>query len=194
MPYLGVRKLREKLFEQDGLKAGRKLIKRCVSEMGIYAVYPKPNFSKRNKEHKIYPYLLRNLEINKPNQVWAIDITYIKIGRNHMYMTAIIDWYSRFLVGFALSDTLDTAPVLEAVNTAIERYGKPEIINSDQGSQFTSAEAATRRATSWPFVNPVTPVSLLGVVTASMIGNVIAICHSRSVRYGTQRLPCLRIV
>ena len=140
MPYLGVRKLREKLFAQDGIKAGRKLIKRCMGEMGIYAVYPKPNLSKRNKEHKIYPYLIRNLEINKPNQVWAIDITYIKMGRNHMYMTAIIDWYSRFLVGFALSDTLDTAPVLEAVNTAIERYGKPEIINSDQGSQFTSAE------------------------------------------------------
>ena len=140
MPYLGVRKLRNKLFEQDGVKAGRKLIKRCMGEMGIYAVYPKPNLSKRNKEHKIYPYLLRNLEINKPNQVWAIDITYIKMGRSHMYMTAIIDWYSRFLVGFALSDTLDTAPVLEAVNTAIDIYGKPEIINSDQGSQFTSTE------------------------------------------------------
>lgn len=91
MPYLGVRKLREKFFEQDGVKAGRKLIKCYMGEMGIYAVYPKPNLSKRNKEHKNYPYLLRNLEINKPNQVWAIDITYIKMGRNHMYMTAIID-------------------------------------------------------------------------------------------------------
>lgn len=78
--------------------------------------------------------------IAKPNQVWAIDITYIKMGKGHMYMTAIIDWYSRYIVGWALSDTLDTAPVLEAVTSTIEQYGKPEIINSDQGSQFTSAE------------------------------------------------------
>ena len=109
-----------------------------MDEMGIYAVYPKPNLSKRNKEHKVYPYLLRNLDINRPNQVWAIDITYIRMGKSHMYLTAIIDWYSRYIVGWELSDTLDTAPVLAAVKNAIQRYGKPEIINSDQGSQFTS--------------------------------------------------------
>ena len=135
MPYLGVRKLRIKLKEQDGIQAGRKLIKRCMAEMGIYAVYPKPNLSKRNLKHKIYPYLLRNLTISKPNQVWAVHITYIKMGRSHMYMTAVIDWYSRYIVGWALSDTLDTAPVLEAVATAIKKYGKPGILNSDQGSQ-----------------------------------------------------------
>lgn len=140
MPYLGVRKLKIKLNEQDGIKAGRKLIKRCMAEMGIYTVYPKPNLSKRNLKHKIYPYLLRNLSISKPNQVWAVDITYIKMGRSHMYMTAVIDWYSRYIVGWALSDTLDTAPVLEAVCSAIQKYGKPKIINSDQGVQFTSAE------------------------------------------------------
>lgn len=140
MPYLGVRKLKKKLDEQDGITAGRKLIKRCMSEMGIYAVYPKPNLSKRNLLHKVHPYLLRNLKISKPNQVWAVDITYIKMGRSHMYMTAVIDWYSRYIVGWALSDTLDTAPVLEAVDTAIQKYGKPGIINSDQGTQFTSAE------------------------------------------------------
>jgi putative transposase len=116
MPYMGVRKLRNKLETEDGIKAGRKLIKRCMHEMGIYAVYP------------------------KPNQVWAVDITYIKMGKSNMYLTAIIDWYSRYLVGWALSDTLDTAPVLEAVTTAISKYGKPDIINSDQGSQFTSTE------------------------------------------------------
>lgn len=138
--YLGVRRLVAKLLAEDGIHVGRKLVKRLMGEMGIYAVYPKPNLSKRNKEHKIFPYLLRNLEIKEPNMVWAIDITYIKMGRSHMYLTAIIDWYSRFIVGWELSDTLDTAPVLEAVKGAIETYGKPEIINSDQGTQFTSSD------------------------------------------------------
>lgn len=145
MPYLGVRKLKIKLAlklsdDQLGIEVGRKLIKRCMVEMGIYAMYPKPNLSKRNLKHKIHPYLLRNLAIEQPNQVWAIDITYIKMGRNHLYLTAIIDWYSRFIVGWALSQSLDTAPVLEAVSAAIKRHGRPEIINSDQGCQFTSAE------------------------------------------------------
>ena len=114
-----------------------------MDEMGIYAVYPKPNLSKRNLQHKIYPYLLRNLEINHVNQVWSIDLTYIRMGKGHMYLTAIIDWYSRYIVGWELSDTLDTAPVLMAVKEAIDKYGKPEIINSDQGSQFTSDEYTT---------------------------------------------------
>lgn len=138
MPYMGVRKLRDKLQNIDNIPVGRRLIKRYMGEMGIYAMCPKPNLSKRNKQHKIYPYLLRNLEINRSNQVWAVDITYIKMGRSHMYLTAIIDWYSRYIVGWELSDTLDTAPVLAAVKMAISQYGKPEIINSDQGSQFTS--------------------------------------------------------
>ena len=115
MPYMGVRKLRDKLQNIDNIPVGRKLIKRFMNEMGIYAMCPKPNLSKRNKLHKIHPYLLRNLCINKVNQVWAIDITYIRMGNGHMYLTAIIDWHSRFLVGWELSDTLDTAPVLEAV-------------------------------------------------------------------------------
>ena len=114
MPYLGVRKLRDKLQNEDRLPVGRKLIKRYMEEMGIYAMCPKPNLSKRNKQHKIYPHLLRNLDINRANQVWAIDITYISMGRSHMYLTAIIDWYSRYIVGWELSDTLDTAPVLRS--------------------------------------------------------------------------------
>ena len=137
MPYLGCRKLVTKLAE-DGLKTHRKEVKKFMDEMGIYAVYPKPNLSKRNKQHKIYPYLLRNKSIFLPNQVWAVDITYIKLKHGHMYLTAIIDWYSRFIVGWELSDTLDTAPVLRAVQKAIEKHGTPGIINSDQGSQFTS--------------------------------------------------------
>lgn len=117
--------------------AGRKLIKRYMGEMGIYAIYPKPRLSSPDKSHKL-PYLLKNMSIYLPNQVWAIDITYIPMAQGHMYLTAIIDWHSRFIVGWELSDTLDTVPVLDAVKKAIEEYGAPGIINSDQGSQFTS--------------------------------------------------------
>lgn len=138
--YLGVRRLRDKLRKEDKIFVGRKLIARYMKEMGIYAVYPKPNLSRHGKDFKPFPYLLKNKNIFMPNQVWAVDITYIKMGKRHMYMTAIIDWYSRFIVGWALSDTLETAPVLEAVAMAIEKYGSPAIINSDQGSQFTSKE------------------------------------------------------
>lgn len=139
MPYLGCRKLVTKL-EEEGLKTHRKQVRRYMQEMGIYPVYPKPNLSKRNKKHKVYPYLLRGKQIFLPNQVWAVDITYIKLKHGHMYLTAIIDWYSRYIVGWELSDTLDTAPVLQAVEKAIHKYGTPAIINSDQGSQFTSED------------------------------------------------------
>ena len=111
MPYLGVRKLRDKL-KGEGINIGRKLVKRYMEEMGIYAIYPKPNLSKPDKKHKKYSYLLRNMPIFLPNQVWAIDITYIKMAHGHMFLTAIIDWHSRFIVGWELSDTLETAPVL----------------------------------------------------------------------------------
>ena len=139
MCYAGARKLK-KLLEKEGIYISRKLINRYMNEMGIYCIYPKPNLSKNSKQHKRFPYLLRGLTIDKINQVWAIDITYIPMGKSHMYLTAIIDWYSRYLVGWELSDTLETAPVIKAVNDAIAKYGKPTIINSDQGSQFTSDE------------------------------------------------------
>ena len=139
--WMGSRKLVKKLMQDDKIEGiGRQLIRRYMQEMGIFAVYPKPDTSKSNKQHKKFPYLLRNKQIWLPNQVWAVDITYISIGRSHMYLTAIIDWYSRFIVGWALSDTLETAPVLEALKQAIRQYGVPAIINSDQGSQFTSGE------------------------------------------------------
>lgn len=138
---MGSRKLLKKLVQDDGITGiGRQLVRRYMQEMGIFAVYPKPDTSAPNKQHKKFPYLLRGKQIWLPNQVWAVDITYISLGRSHMYLTAIIDWYSRFIVGWALSDTLETAPVLEALKQAIERYGVPAIINSDQGSQFTSGE------------------------------------------------------
>ena len=138
LPCAGTRKLRKLLQKQDKLTLGRKLIKRLMDEMGVYAIYPKPNLSKPGKEHRRFPYLLRNKSILFPNQVWAIDITYIPMKHGHMYLTAIIDWYSRYVVGWALSDTLDTAPLINALKEAMTRYGIPGIINSDQGSQFTS--------------------------------------------------------
>lgn len=138
MPCAGVRKLRQLLHKQDGLIVGRKLIKRYMDEMGIYAIYPKPNLSKAGKEHKRFPYIVRKNCIHFPNQVWAVDITYIPMEYGHMYLTAVIDWHSRFIVGWSLSDTLETAPVIEAVTGAMARYGIPSILNSDQGSQFTS--------------------------------------------------------
>ena len=136
-PTWGARKIRV-LLRNDGYFVSRKTVQKYMREMAIYSVYPKPNTSKRNYREGILPYLLRNYVAQFPNQVWSIDITYIKMKRRHMYLTAIIDWYSRKIVGWKLSDTLETAPVLEAVREAVERNGIPAIINSDQGSQFTS--------------------------------------------------------
>lgn len=106
--------------------------------MCIHVFYPGPNLSKRDKKARTYPYLLRNLHINRPNQVWSIDITYIGTPGGFVYMVAIIDWYSKFIVGWSISNTLQSDFVTRTVETAIAAYGKPEIINSDQGSQFTS--------------------------------------------------------
>lgn len=136
---IGTRKL-VVLLRKEGYEVGRKLVRRLMQEMGLYTVYPKENLSKRNFKEAIVPYLLRNRQIQFPNEVWSVDITYIKLHKHHMYLTAIIDWYSRKIMGWELSDTLSTAPVLTAVRTATEKYGTPAIINSDQGSQFTSRE------------------------------------------------------
>jgi putative transposase len=138
LPAAGVRKLRKKLQRVDGLPVGKKRIRRFMNEMGIHAIYPKPNLSQPGKEHKVFPYLLKNKTISFPNQVWAIDLTYIPMKNGHMFLTAIIDWHSRCIVGWALSDTLDTAPVITALSQAMKKYGLPGIINSDQGSHFTS--------------------------------------------------------
>lgn len=139
LPCMGTRKLAVKL-RTEGYAVGRKLVRTYMQEMGIHAVYPKPNLSKRNFKEAIVPYLLRNKVISFPNQAWSIDITYIKMQHGHMYLTAIIDWFSRKIMGWELSDTLETAPVLDAVRTAVERFGTPAILNSDQGSQFTDKD------------------------------------------------------
>lgn len=139
--WMGSRTLLKKLKQDDGITGiGRQLIRRYMLEMGIFSVCPKPNTSKPGKGHKKFPYLLRDKLIWLPNQVWAVDITFISIGHSHMYLTAVIDWYSRFIVGWGLSDTLEAAPVIETVTKAIGIYGIPAIINSDQGCQFTSSE------------------------------------------------------
>lgn len=132
LPCMGTRKVAAKL-KSEGYAVGRKLVRSYMQDMGIHAVYPKPNLSKRNFKEEIVPYLLRNKVILFPNQAWSIDITYIKMQHGHMYLTAIIDWFSRKIVGWELSDTLETAPVLDSVQDAVERFGSPAILNSDQG-------------------------------------------------------------
>ena len=130
------------LFRSE--KVGRKHVSTLMKKMGVEALYRKPNTSKRHPDHKIYPYLLRNLTVDRPNQVWAMDITYIPMARGFVYLTAVVDWYSRKILSWRLSNTMDTRFCLEAVDEALSKYGRPEIFNTDQGSQFTS-EAFTSK-------------------------------------------------
>ena len=136
-PFLGVRRISDELCEK-GHGINHKRIHRLMQIMGIEAIYPKPNTSKRNPAHKIYPYLLRNLVINRPSQVWATDVTYIPMPSGFSYLTVILDWYSRKILSWRLSNSMDSQFCVDALEEAIYRYGKPEIFNSDQGSQFTS--------------------------------------------------------
>ena len=143
MPFAGARMLRDCL-NLDSEKVGRKHVSTLMKKMGVEALYRKPNTSKRHPDHKIYPYLLRNLTVDRPNQVWAMDITYIPMARGFVYLTAVVDWYSRKILSWRLSNTMDTRFCLEAVDEALSKYGRPEIFNTDQGSQFTS-EAFTSK-------------------------------------------------
>lgn len=137
-PAYGARRIRNELNKLGFIKVGKRLVRRYIEEMCIHVFYPGPNLSKRDKQARTYPYLLRNMKINHPNQVWSIDITYIGTPGGFVYMVAIIDWYSRFIVGWSISTTLQSDFIIRTVEAAVEAYGKPEIINSDQGSQFTS--------------------------------------------------------
>ena len=132
-PFFGTRRM---AFE---LKANRKRVQRLMRLMGLEALGPKPQTSKPAPGHKIYPYLLRNLVIDRPNQVWATDITYIPVGGGYLYLVAIMDWASRTVLSWRLSNTMNVSFCVEALEEALARFGKPEIFNSDQGSQFTSA-------------------------------------------------------
>ena len=137
-PSWGSRQI-SKTLQKQGIKIGRLKTRKYMQEMSIEAIYPKPNLSKPIKGHKIYPYLLRNAVITRANQAWSIDITYIKLRRGFIYLTAIIDWHSKCIVGWELDDTLSTRMVIQALKMAYA-VATPEILNSDQGSQFTSHE------------------------------------------------------
>jgi putative transposase len=136
-PSWGSRSMRNHL-RRLGYKVNRKRIQRLMRIMGLEAIYPKPRTSRPHPEHKVYPYLLRNLTIDHPNQVWAADITYIPMSRGFMYLVAVMDWYSRKVLSWRVSNSLDSDFCVEALKDALGRYGTPEIFNTDQGAQFTS--------------------------------------------------------
>jgi putative transposase len=143
-PFFGVLRMKEWLEREHKLIVNPKRVRQLLRKMGLMAVYPKPNLSKPAPGHKIYPYLLRGLDINRPNQVWSTDITYIPLAGGFVYLVAIMDWYSRYVLAWSVSTTLDGAFCLEARDEALQLYGKPDIFNSDQGCQFTSVEFTGR--------------------------------------------------
>lgn len=136
-PFAGSRMLRD-LLVAEGFKVGRLHVSTLMKRMGLEALYRKPNTSKPAPGHQVYPYLLRKRPITRPNQVWAMDITYIPMARGFVYLAAVVDWFSRRVLAWRLSITLEAAFCIEALEEALARYGHPEIFNTDQGSQFTS--------------------------------------------------------
>lgn len=143
-PYKGAPSMYSWLTRDKGYTISRNRVERLYYRcMGLQAVMPGRHTSRRHKAHKVYPYLLRNLQVTRANQVWAMDITYIPMKKGFMYMVAIIDLYSRYIVGWSISNSMDADWCKEVLEEAIEQYGQPEIINTDQGSQFTS-DAFTR--------------------------------------------------
>jgi len=142
-PFAGSRMLRDFLL-RDGVRVGRRHMRTAMRRMGIEAIYRKPNTSKPAQGHKIYPYLLRNVAVTRVNQVWSTDISYIPMKRGFVYLIAVIDWFSRRVLSWKLSITMDVSFCLEALDEALKKYGKPEIFNTDQGSQFTSIDFTGR--------------------------------------------------
>lgn len=137
-PFYGSRRMRA-MFLKMGYRVSRKRIQRLMRLMGLEAIYPKPNLSKPHPDHQIFPYLLRGVKITKSNQVWGTDITYIRLSHGWLYLIAIMDWFSRYVLSWALSTSLEADFCIQALEKALTR-GLPEIFNSDQGSQFTSGE------------------------------------------------------
>jgi putative transposase len=144
-PFLGSRRMAA-MVKAEGVSVNRKRVQRLMRKMGIAALFPRPRTTKPAPGHKIYPYLLRNLIIDRPNQVWAADITYVPIGRGFLYLVAVIDWASRAVLSWRLSNTMDTSFCVAALEDALARFGRPEIFNTDQGSQFTSAAFTAKLA------------------------------------------------
>ena len=136
-PFAGARMLRD-LLGREGFAVGRLHVSTLMKRMGIEAIYRRPNTSKPATGHKVYPYLLRRLTVTRPNQVWSIDITYIPMARGFVYLAAVVDWFSRRVLAWRLSISMDVSFCIEAVEEALGKYGAPEIFNSNQGSQFTS--------------------------------------------------------
>lgn len=139
-PWLGVPRMTQWLRKDKGYEVNHKRIERLYDLLGIQALGPKPNTSKPAKGHKVYPYLLRNLEINRTNQVWAMDITYIPVQGGFLYLVAVIDLHSRYVLNWSLSNTMTSKWCRQTLEEAIKQFGKPEIVNTDQGSQFTADE------------------------------------------------------
>jgi putative transposase len=137
-PFAGARMLRQ-LLAAKGSKVGRRHVKTLMQRMGIEALYRRPRTTKPEPGHKIYPYLLRGLEVARPNQVWAMDITYIPMAKGFVYLAVVLDWFSRRVLSWKLSITMEASFCIEALEDALARHGKPEIFNTDQGSQFTCA-------------------------------------------------------
>jgi putative transposase len=136
-PFAGSRMLRD-LLNQDGIEIGRRRVATLMKRMGIEAIYRKPNTSKPAPGHKIYPYLLRGMVVDTPDKVWAMDITYVPMARGFVYLAAVVDWFSRRVLSWRLSITMEAGFCIEALEEALARHGRPEIFNTDQGSQFTS--------------------------------------------------------
>ena len=136
-PTRGARRLSKALKKRFGFEAGRGKVRRLMRVMGVSAIYPKKDLSRSNELHKKYPYLLRGVEITRTNHVWSTDITYIRLKKGFVYLTAVIDWYSRYVLSWRLSTTLDRGFCIEALNEALERYGRPEIFNTDGRQWFT---------------------------------------------------------
>jgi putative transposase len=137
-PFAGSRMLRD-LLRGEGVEIGRQHVTTLMKRLGIQAIYRRPNTSKPAPGHKIYPYLLRSVAVERPNQAWAMDITYIPMARGFVYLAAVVDWFSRRVLAWRLSITMEVDFCLDAVEEALAKHGKPEIFNTDQGSQFTSA-------------------------------------------------------
>jgi putative transposase len=137
LPFAGSRMLRG-LLAAEGCKLGRRHVKTLMKRMGIEALYRRPRTTKPEPGHKIYPYLLRGMEIVRPNQVWAMDITYIPMARGFVYLAVVLDWFSRRVLSWRLSITMEAAFCVETLQDALARHSKPDIFNTDQGSQFTS--------------------------------------------------------
>jgi putative transposase len=138
-PFYGSRRMAA-VLRRDGWSANRKRVKRLMRLMGLEAIYQKPNTSLSHSGHEVYPYLLRGLVIDRPNLVWCADITYIPMAKGFVYLVAVMDWYSRRVLAWRVSITMDTAFCVEALQEAMDRHGQPEIFNTDQGVQFTSAD------------------------------------------------------